>query len=80
MPAQWSRLTEYLRTAGDSITLTWDGSPTGSYDILRGEDGVKIATVTGTTFTDIGLLARTPYVYSVRGSGSTSQQVTLSIT
>ena len=24
MPAQWSRLTEYLRTAGDSITLTWD--------------------------------------------------------
>jgi chitodextrinase len=63
-----------------SITLTWDGSPTGSYDILRGEDGVKIATVTGTTFTDIGLLARTPYVYSVRGSGSTSQQVTLSIT
>ena len=63
----------------NSITLTWDGSPTGSYDILRGEDGVKIATVTGTTFTDIGLLPRTPYVYSVRGSGSTTQQVTVSI-
>jgi hypothetical protein len=62
-----------------SVTLGWTGSATASYDILRGEDGIKIATVTGTTFTDIGLLPRTPYVYSVRGTGGTSPQITVTL-
>lgn len=62
-----------------SIHLTWNGSPTTGYDILRGEDGVKIATVTGTHFTDIGLLPNTTYVYAVRGAGVTTPQVRLSI-
>ncbi len=62
-----------------SVTLGWTGSATASYDVLRGEDGIKIATVTGTTFTDIGLLPRTPYVYSVRGSGGTSPQITVTL-
>ena len=61
------------------MTLAWTGSATASYDVLRGEDGIKIATVTGTTFTDIGLLPRTPYVYSVRGSGGTSSQITVTL-
>ncbi len=71
-----------LRKTGQtasSITLGWTGSASGSYDILRGEAGDKIATVTGTSFTDIGLLANTPYVYSVRGAGVTTPQITLTI-
>ena len=71
-----------LRKTGQTsstVTLGWTGSSTGSYDILRGEDGVKIAAVTGTTFTDFGLLPGTPYVYSVRGAGGTSSQITVSI-
>jgi chitodextrinase len=71
-----------LRKTGQTastITLSWDGPAGGSYDILRGEAGDKIATVTGNTFTDIGLLANTPYVYSVRGGGVTTPQITLTI-
>jgi hypothetical protein len=71
-----------LRRTGqtaNAITLSWDGPAGGSYDILRGEAGDKIATVIGTTFTDIGLLANTPYVYSVRGGGTTTPQITLTI-
>ncbi len=71
-----------LRKTGQTastISLGWTGSASGSYDILRGEAGDKIATVTGTSFTDIGLLANTPYVYSVRGAGVTTPQITLTI-
>ena len=68
-----------LGQTSDSITLTWNGSATASYDILRGENGVKIATVTGNTFADRGLLANTPYVYSVRGGGTTTPQITVKI-
>ena len=71
-----------LRKTGQTastITLGWTGPATASYDILRGEDGDKIATVTGTTFTDIGLLPSTPYVYSVRGTGGTSPQITVTL-
>ena len=64
-------------TTSDSATLAWDGDPNGSYDILRGEGGVRIATVHGNTFTDAGLNANTPYVYSVRGSGVTTPQITV---
>jgi len=62
-----------------SLTINWSGSSTASYDILRGEAGARIATVVGTSFTDIGLLANTPYVYSVRGTGGTTPQITLRI-
>jgi hypothetical protein len=68
-----------LGQTSDSITLTWNGSSSGTYDILRGEGGVKIATVTGNTFADRGLLANTPYVYSVRGGGTTTPQITVKI-
>ncbi len=71
-----------LRKTGQtasSITLGWSGSATGTYDILRGEAGERIATVTGTNFTDIGLLPNTPYVYSVRSAGLTTPQITLTI-
>ena len=62
-----------------SLTLGWDGDPNTTYEVLRGEAGERIATVTGTSFTDIGLLPNTPYVYSVRGAGQTTPQVTLRI-
>ena len=64
-----------LRLAGStasSLTLAWDGAAGASYDVLR--SGVRIASVTGTTFTDIGLLPNTPYVYSIRGTTTTPQQ------
>ncbi len=62
-----------------SLTIRWDGSAGATYDILRGEAGEKIASVTGNTFTDSGLLAQTPYVYSVRNSAGTTPQITLTI-
>jgi hypothetical protein len=64
-----------LRLAGStasSLTLAWDGSATASYDVLR--SGVRIATVVGTGFTDVGLLPNTPYIYSVRGTTTTPEQ------
>lgn len=57
---------------GSSLTLAWDGASNASYDVLR--SGVRIATVTGTTFTDIGLLPNTPYVYAIRGATTTPEQ------
>jgi hypothetical protein len=45
--------------------------------VLR--SGIKIATVTGLTFTDIGLLPNTPYLYSVRGNGVTTPVLTATI-
>jgi len=62
-----------------TITLGWDGDANTTYEVLRGEAGERIATVTGTSFTDIGLLPNTPYVYSIRGAGETTPQVTLRI-
>ena len=63
-------------TTGSSITLGWDG-PDGSYDILR--SGERIASVTGRTFTDIGLLPNTPYLYSVRAGGITTPVLTATL-
>ena len=64
-------------TTGNSITLGWDGAAGGSYDILR--SGQRIATVTGRSFTDIGLLPNTPYLYSVRGNGTTTPVLTATL-
>lgn len=60
-----------------SVTLTWNGDARTTYDILRGEGGVKIASVQGTTFTDDNLAPNTPYVYAVRGPGGTTPQLTV---
>jgi len=62
-----------------TLTIRWDGPAGAKYDILRGEAGETIASVTGNTFTDIGLLTNTPYVYSVRNSAGTTPQTTLTI-
>ncbi len=63
-------------TTGSSITLGWDG-PAISYDVLR--SGERIATVSGRTFTDIGLLPNTPYLYSVRAGGITTPVLTATL-
>ena len=60
-------------TTPNTITLGWTGSPTAGYDVLR--SGIRIATVTGTSFTDIGLNRNTPYLYSIRGAGGTTPQI-----
>jgi beta-glucanase (GH16 family) len=64
-------------TTGSSITVGWDGPATASYDILRA--GERIASVTGQTFTDIGLLPNTPYLYSVRAGGITTPVLTATL-
>jgi len=64
-------------TTDSTITIGWDGSAGGSYDILR--SGQRIATVTGTSFTDGGLLPNTPYLYSVRGGGVTTPELTATL-
>ena len=69
-----------LRVAGSTastLTLAWDGSAGGSYDVLR--SGIRIATVTGTGFTDVGLLPNTPYVYSIRGGGVTTPELSTTL-
>jgi len=69
-----------LRVAGttaSTITLGWDGPDTANYDVLR--SGVRIAQVTGRTFTDSGLLPNTPYLYSVRSGGVTTPVVTATV-
>jgi hypothetical protein len=69
-----------LRVAGSTastLTLAWDGSAGGSYDVLR--SGIRIATVTGTSFTDVGLLPNTPYVYSIRGGGVTTPELSTTL-
>lgn len=63
-------------TTGSSITLGWDG-PAGSYDVLR--SGERIASVTSPTFTDLGLLPNTPYLYSVRAGGITTPVLTATL-
>jgi len=64
-------------TTGSTITLVWDGPAGGSYEVLR--SGIRIATVTGTSFTDIGLFPNTPYLYSIRGNGVTTPEITARI-
>ena len=61
-------------TTGSTITLGWDGAAGASYEVLR--SGIRIATVTGTSFTDIGLFPNTPYLYSIRGNGTTTSEIT----
>jgi hypothetical protein len=60
-------------TTASTITLAWTGSGTGRYDVLR--SGIRIATVTGASFTDIGLNRQTPYLYSIRGGSVTTPQI-----
>jgi hypothetical protein len=45
--------------------------------VLR--SGIQIATVTGRAFTDHGLYKNTPYLYSIRGNGTTTPQITATI-
>ncbi len=65
-----------LRVAGttpSAVTLGWDGSAP-SYDVLR--SGIRIATVTARSFTDVGLFPNTPYLYSVRTAAGTTPVLT----
>jgi hypothetical protein len=62
-----------LRLAGttaSTVTIAWDGADGVEYEILR--SGIRIATSTSPTFTDVGLLRATPYLYSVRAGGVTT--------
>jgi chitinase len=58
-----------------SVNLSWraatDDKGIKNYDVLR--DGAKIATVTGTTYTNTGLTAGTDYSYSVQARDSADQ-------
>lgn len=67
------------------ISLTWTASSdnvgVAGYRVLRG--GVQVATVTGTSFTDIGLSASTSYTYQVvafDAAGNTSTAASASAT
>ncbi|MBG0852473.1 cellulose binding domain-containing protein [Streptomyces spinoverrucosus] len=58
-----------------SVKLTWsaatDDKGIKNYDVLRG--GTKVATVTGTTYTDTGLTAGTDYSYTVQARDTADQ-------
>ncbi|MFI2347192.1 glycosyl hydrolase family 18 protein [Streptomyces sp. NPDC019443] len=58
-----------------SVKLTWtaatDDKGIKNYDVLR--DGAKIATVTGTTYTNTGLTAGTDYSYAVQARDTADQ-------
>ncbi|MER5292285.1 glycoside hydrolase family 18 chitinase [Streptomyces pharetrae] len=58
-----------------SVKLTWkaatDDKGVKSYDVLRG--GTKVATVTGTSWTDTGLTAGTDYSYTVQARDTADQ-------
>ncbi|MGW2259301.1 glycosyl hydrolase family 18 protein [Streptomyces sp. NPDC001780] len=58
-----------------SVTLGWsaatDDKGIKNYDVLR--DGAKVATVTGTTYTDTGLRAGTDYSYTVQARDTADQ-------
>ncbi|WP_437112034.1 glycosyl hydrolase family 18 protein [Streptomyces sp. enrichment culture] len=58
-----------------SVKLSWtaatDDKGVKNYDVLRG--GAKVATVTGTTYTDTGLTAGTDYSYSVQARDTADQ-------
>ncbi|MEU0370562.1 glycoside hydrolase family 18 chitinase [Streptomyces sp. NPDC006283] len=58
-----------------SVKLTWSASTDDkgikNYDVLR--DGAKVATVTGTTYTDTGLTTGTDYSYTVQARDTADQ-------
>ncbi|MFJ8073157.1 glycosyl hydrolase family 18 protein [Streptomyces sp. NPDC096176] len=58
-----------------SVKLTWsaatDDKGVKNYDVLR--DGAKVATVTGTTYTDTALTAGTDYSYTVQARDTADQ-------
>ncbi|MEU1534756.1 glycoside hydrolase family 18 chitinase [Streptomyces fagopyri] len=58
-----------------SVKLSWsaatDDKGVKNYDVLRG--GSKVATVTGTTYTDTGLTAGTDYSYTVQARDTADQ-------
>ncbi|MDQ1008269.1 chitinase [Streptomyces sp. V4I23] len=58
-----------------SVTLSWsaatDDKGIKNYDVLR--DGAKVATVTGTTWTNTGLTAGTDYSYTVQARDTADQ-------
>ncbi|MFH9009081.1 glycosyl hydrolase family 18 protein [Streptomyces afghaniensis] len=58
-----------------SVKLTWsaatDDKGVKNYDVLR--DGTKVATVTGTSYTDTGLTKGTDYSYSVQARDTADQ-------
>ncbi|WAX77893.1 glycoside hydrolase family 18 chitinase [Streptomyces sp. KMM 9044] len=58
-----------------SVTLSWsaatDDKGVKNYDVLR--DGARVATVTGTSYTDSGLSKGTDYSYGVRARDTADQ-------
>ncbi|PLW73078.1 glycosyl hydrolase [Streptomyces sp. SCUT-3] len=58
-----------------SVTLKWaaaeDDKGVKNYDVLRGT--TKVATVTGTSYTDTGLTSGTEYTYSVKARDTANQ-------
>ncbi|MEU0742467.1 glycoside hydrolase family 18 chitinase [Streptomyces sp. NPDC006134] len=58
-----------------SVKLSWpaatDDKGVKNYDVLR--DGAKVATVTGTSYTDTGLSAGTDYSYAVQARDTADQ-------
>jgi chitinase len=58
-----------------SVKLSWsaatDDKGVKNYDVLR--DGAKVATVTGTTYTDTGLTPGTDYSYTVQARDTADQ-------
>ncbi len=69
-----------LRTtsvSANTIALTWsastdDNSGVAGYSVYR--NGVKLATVTGTSYTNTGLIANTTYTYTVRAEDVAGNQ------
>ncbi|MGW8379704.1 glycoside hydrolase family 18 chitinase [Streptomyces sp. ODS28] len=58
-----------------SVKLSWtaatDDKGVKNYDVIR--DGAKVATVTGTSYTDTGLKAGTDYAYTVKARDTADQ-------